>query len=107
MKIIIAQPGQSTVEFDAHVRGAFAVHAPDGTPLRYHKKEWWYMVTHVRTGYAVCEVKGRDKALRIARDLNRFLPEGDFTVADFETEKYKAFVQQVKPIVRRVIDKTS
>jgi hypothetical protein len=69
--------------------GAFAIQTQDGT----------HVVTHTQTGRTVCEVKGKRKAINLARQLDRLLPEGDFTAEDFETEKYKTFVQQAKPVI--------
>ena len=100
MRITIQRTDGRQEEIDAHVYGAFAVHAPDGAPLKYVNPDVWHAVTHVKTGYRVCDIKGRREAASVARKLNRFLPEGDFTVEDFETETYKAFVSQAKLVVK-------
>ncbi len=90
-----------TLTVEAHVCGTFAVHAPNGAPLRVIGVDGWYTVSHVGTGYACTAIRGRAAALALAQQLDGLLTE-DFTLADFsgeQTERYRAFKAAAKPLI--------
>lgn len=102
MASIIIQYCDQTLTVDALVCGKFAAHAIDGAPLKYLKPSAWYSVSHVATGRKVCEIQGRNIAVKLARRLDTLLIE-DFTAADFAgkwSERYRAFFDKALPIVR-------
>lgn len=102
VKTIQIQYCDKTLTVEVLVRGKFAAHAIDGSPLKYIKPSSWYAVSHVATGRKVCEIEGRDVAVKLAKQLDGLLTE-DFTADDFSgvwSERYASFFAKAKPIVQ-------
>jgi hypothetical protein len=80
---------------EAIVIGKFASHAPYGEPLKRHPRDAAFCISHVATGRAVCQVRGRKHAAVLTRMLNDSLPGFDIEESDFSevwSERYRQFV---------------
>lgn len=95
--------GRSNTTIDAEVYGSFAVHPPVGADASYWNKRDVFVVTHIPTGYAVCDAS-KVKARQLAEKLNTTITEGNFTRSDIKakTKTYQAFVAKAQPLVREL-----
>lgn len=91
----------ATTPIPAKVYGAFAVHTPDGAPIRRWKDRSHFTVTHIATGMKVGDWSLKH-ARTIAQRLNRVLPPGNFDDSDFETVPYQVFISKAKAIIKEI-----
>lgn len=103
IKTVMRRDGQDSIECDALLIGRFAVHPRSLLPFDSWRKERIYTITHVATGYAVCHLEARHRAVTTAKAIDATLGKKDITAADFDTKRYKQFIERARKIVAPLI----
>lgn len=99
---ITIQTNTGPKDHEAYLHGKFAVNLPYSETIGTDSADSLWNVTHIATGLCVASVWNRPAARRLAQKLDASI-ETDITADDArqKTDAWKAFVNQVRPFVKR------